>query len=284
MKRKHWGEISSFANHEQLTQTVQEDQKIIFDKRSELKILHSSVFLEDKHRNISLIHRNSSINAIVGIKQKQELIQELIEASQYNLLNFQQMLPTLRETLPILSQNFSIPRPNCFITTSKSDFIAGKPKQVPKINKNCVEQALKKSICGLVRITDFTDIQTSALTLLTDCVDHFYKSMMESIVNVFTNENRETETDVDILTFEKAYFKLTNESSTTLLLNYANSIYNKHHQTLTEFSEKVEELKGIVETSHQGEVGIFNEINSSDFSSHFFVKQEDIKQEIDDYE
>ena len=101
---------------------------------------------------------------------------------------------------------------------------------------------------------------------------------MESIINVLTDENRETETDVDILTLEKAHFHLTNESSTSLLLNYANSIYNKHQQTIEEFSEKVEELKGIVEGQSEG--GIFNEINSSDFSSNFFVKQE----EIDDFE
>jgi hypothetical protein len=283
MKRKHWGDISPVLNEEKLAQTVQDDQKIIYDKRSELKILHSSVFLEDKHRNVSLVHRNSSVNAIVGIKQKQELIQELIDASQYNTSSFQQMLPTLRETLPVLSQNFSIPRLNCFITSSKSDFIAGKPKQVPKINKTCVEQALKKSICGLVRITDFTDIQTSALTLLADSVDHFYKSMMEAVVNILANENLEAETDVDILTFEKSYFQLTNETSSVLLLKYANSIYSKHQQTLTEFSEKVGQLKNIVETSNHSEGGIYNEMSSSDFSSHFIVKQEDIKQEIDDF-
>lgn len=281
MKRNHWGEIQEEKDEEKLERINEYDNKILFEKRSEIKILKSSVFLEDKQSTIKIkIHKNS-VNSIVGLKQKEELIQQLIDSSQFNS-NFHQMVPTLKEVLPILN-NYKVtpPKYNSFISSSSSDFLRGKQvKPIPKINKACVDLAMRKSICGLVRM-DFTDITSSALTLLTDTLDHFYKSLMEEIVNVITNENRETETDIDLLTFEKAYFHLMNDSSTSLLLNYATHVFNKHKQAATDLNEKVSELKSIVD-SHQS---IFNDMNSSEFSSHFFVKQEqDIKQEIEDYE
>lgn len=285
MKRNHWGELKEEKDEEKLAKINDYDSKIIFEKRSELKILKSSVFLEDKQRTMFIkIHKNSSVNLVVGLKQKEELIQQLIDTSQCNSMSFHQMVPTLKEVLPILN-NYKVttPRYNCFISSSQSDFVKGRQaKQVPKINKACVSLGMKKSICGLARSSDFSDITSSALTLLTDTLDHFYKSMMEEIVNVITNENRETETDIDLLTFEKAYFHLMNDSSASLLLNYAANVFNKHRQTALDLNEKVGELKSIVE-SHQG---LFNNnMSSSEFSSHFFVKQEqDIKQEMEDYE
>lgn len=280
MKRNHWGEIKEEKDEEKLERINDYDNKIIFEKRSEIKILKSSVFLEDRSSTQFIkIHKNSSVNAIVGLKQKEELLQQLIDTSQCNTMSFHQMVPTLKEVLPVLnSYQVTPPKYNCFISSSQSDFVKGKQlKQIPKINKACVSLAMRKSICGLLRI-DFTEVNNSALTLLTDTLDHFYKSLMEEIVNVITNENREAETDINLLTFEKAYFHLMNDSSASLLLNYASSVFNKHKQTALDLNEKVVELKSIVD-SHQS---IFNE---SEFSSHFFVKQEqDIKQEMDDYE
>lgn len=283
MKRKHWGDLPKDNDEEKLARINDIDKKIIIDKRSELKILHSSVFLEQSKNETRCEIKNPEVNAIIGIKQKQELIQELIDTSNYNSLNFQQMLPTLKETLPILSScplRLKTPRYNCFLpSSSQSDFARGKPKQIPKINKECVEIAMKKSICGLVRVHGgFTSITTSALTLFTDVLSQFYKSLIEEIVNVMTNENRESDTEVDVLCFERAYFQLMNDSSASLLLNYATNIFNKHKETALEFNEKVDELKSIVE-SHQG---LFNEMSSA-FPANFFVKQEsEIKQEIEE--
>lgn len=284
MKRNHWGECRERKDEEELTKKLDLDRQVMFEKRSELKILHSSVYFEPKENRIQLDHKNVLVNQIVGLKKKQQLIQELISTSNNDVYTFQQILPTLSSTLDILLPT-SIPTPktndklNCFISTIQTDFVRGKPKDVQKVNKKCIDLALKKSLCGILKITDFEQITESALQLLIDSMDYFYKTLMESVVNVLTNDDRDTETDIDLITFEKAYFNLTNESSTVFLNYFKNEIYNKHQQTAKDFTEKVSELKNIVDTHHN----IFiNEMQSSDFSN-FYVKEE-IKQEFDDYD
>ncbi|KAG5682232.1 hypothetical protein PVAND_011597 [Polypedilum vanderplanki] len=289
MKRKHWGEFKEKQDDVELAKKLEMDRQIIFEKRSELKILHSSVYFEPKENRIQLSHKNPAVNQIVGLKQKQELIQELIDTSQNDVYTFQQILPGLNSTLEVFPTKIVTPKVNdklnCFISTIQNDFTTGKPKNIQKkVNKKCVDLALRKSICGLLRITDFTDITESALQLMTDSVDHFYKSLMESIVNVLNFDDRDTETDIDIMTFEKAFFNLMNESSTVFLNYFKNEIYLKNQQVATEFTEKVAELKKVVnDNSHQNL--LINEIQHSEFStnSQFYIKEE-VKQEYDDYE
>jgi hypothetical protein len=156
MKRNYWGEFTEKAqDEEELAKKLELDKQVMFEKRSELKILHSSVYFEPKEHRIKLQHKNTAVNQIVGLKQKQELIEELIDTSQNDQYTFQQIVPTLQTTLDVFPQKISPPKTlnslNCFISTVSSEFTHGKPKDVPKINKKCVEMALKKSICGIVR-------------------------------------------------------------------------------------------------------------------------------------
>jgi hypothetical protein len=218
----------------------------------------------------------------VGLKQKQEMIEELINTSTSDQYGFSQVLPSLKESLEAIPTKIPIPRHNekfnklCFIPPNSTEFTAGKPKEIQKVNKNCVEKAIKKSICGLARLTDYTETTDSALTMFTDAVDHFLKSLMESIVTVLTNDDRETETDVDLMTFERSYFALTGDSATVFFNYFKREIHEKHQETVSEFTQKVSELKTICE-SHQPAM------HQPDFYQSFFVKEE-IKQEYDDYE
>jgi hypothetical protein len=207
------------------------------------------------------------------------MIQDLIESQISDEFGFSQLLPVLKESLEAIPSQIPTPRHNdkmnkiCFIPSS-TNFTAGKPKkEIQKVNKHCVDLALKKSICGLTRLTDYTEITDSALTMFNDAVDHFFKSLMESIVNVLTTLDRETETDVDLRIFERSYFALTGESATTFFNYFKREIHDKHQATVSSFTQKVSELKNIVE-SHQS-------IPNEDFYQNFFVKEE-IKQEFDD--
>ena len=213
------------------------------------------------------------------------MIQKLINNSYSDQYGFQQLVPTLKESIEVIPSHIPTTKHNdkfnklCFIPPVPTNFTTGKPKEIQKVNKTCVQLALKKSICGLARITDYTDISESALTMFTDAVDHFYKSLMESIVTVLTNDDRETETDVDLLTFERAYFAMTGDSATVFFNYFKNEIQDKHQQTVSSFSSKISELKNIVE-SHQM---MISEMHQPDFYHNLFVKDE-IKQEFDDYE
>lgn len=111
--------------------------------------------------------------------------------------------------------------------------------------------------------------------MFTDAVDHFYKSLMESIVTILTNDDRETETDIDILTFERAFFAMTGDSATVFFNYFKKEIHDKHQQTVSSFTSKISELKTIVDQTMS--------IQQPDFYHNIFVKDE-IKQEYDDYE
>lgn len=170
-----------------------------FNFLGELKILHSSVFFEPSTSNITLLSRNQSVNQIIGLQKKETMIQELIDTSKEDL-SFQQLLPTLKESIEVIPKHIPTASLNdkfnkiCFIPPCSTSFTMGKQlKPIAKVNKLCVQLALKKSICGLARVSDYTEISESALTMFTDAVDHYFKSLMESIVTVLTNDDRETE-------------------------------------------------------------------------------------------
>lgn len=210
------------------------------------------------------------------------MIQELIDTSVTDLNGFQQLVPTLKDSLGSIPSQIPVPRLNdkfnkiCFIPPNATEFTAGKPKEIQKVNKNCVQKAIKKSICGLTRLTDYTETTDSALTMLTDAADHFLKTLMESIVTMLTNDDREMETDVDLITFERAYFALTGDSATTFFNYFKREIHDKHQETVSAFTEKVSELKTICENNQ-------TVLQQPDFYQSFFVKEE-VKQEYDDYE
>lgn len=81
---------------------------------------------------------------------------------------------------------------------------------------------------------------------------------------------------MDLLTFERAFFAMTGDSATVFFNYFKKDIHDKHKQAVESFSNKVSELKTIVDQS-------INEMQQPDFYQSFFVKEE-IKQEFDDYE
>lgn len=190
-------------------------------------------------------------------------------------------MPMLKETIDVIPAHIPTARHNdkfnkiCFIPPTKTSFTTGKPKEIQKVNKTCAKLALKKSICGLTSLTDYTETTQSALTMFTDAVDHFYKSLMESIVDRLTNEDRETETDVDLLTFERAYFAVTGDSTLTFFNYFKTEIHDKHQETVSNFTEKVSELRSVIESRES----VLCDVHQPDF---FYLKEE-IKQEFDDY-
>lgn len=187
----------------------------------------------------------------------------------------------LKETIDVIPAQIPTARHNdkfnkiCFIPPTKTNFTIGKPKEIQKVNKTCAQIALKKAICGLTRIVDYTETTQSALTMFTDAVDHFYKSLMESIVDRLTDEDRETETDVDLLTFERAYFAVTGDSTLSFFNYFKNEIHDKHQKAVSNFTEKVSELKTIIDSRE----AVLSDVNQPDY---FYLKEE-IKQEFDDY-
>lgn len=284
MKRhqQHWGEFNNCDFQDEATKAkrIEEDQQIMLEKdeHGELKILLTDLIFEEKLQMKKIKSKDEKLNQIVSFRRKKDILQEIIDMSKEDQYNFQHLLPIIRDSLnllpteiPIQRQSRHNPLLNKMSITSQSSFTAGKPKDIKKINKTCVRLALRKSICGLASL-HFHDANQSAINMLTDSVEHFYKSLMESIVTVLTNEDRDTATDIDVLTFEKAYFALTGESSTSFF-NYFKTQSIKHAETVTIFNDKLSELRNIVVSAQSSNVP----------QNNFYLKQE-IKNEMEDYE
>ena len=195
--------------------------------------------------------KNNTVNQIIGLKRKQEIIESIIDTYQWNLQGSSITLSSLQNIPTQINPTNTNKRFVNFIPPKKTVFTTGKPKEILKINKSCVELALRKSICGLVRLTNFNEIDESALVMFTDAVNHFYKSLMESVVSVLLNENRETDTLLDIITVEKALLAMAHQSMTSFYNYFKNEIYQKHIETVNDFNEKLNDLKEVVACSSQ---------------------------------
>lgn len=120
-----------------------------------------------------------------------------------------------------------------------SNFSKGVPISYPQINQEICKAAIRKAICGQLRVAGFTDAANSALVLFTDAVEEFIRNFMEKIHETHRcmEVRLEARRDISIMQLEKAYFSMTNNS----LLQIHN--YFKHH-LITRNRTEINEFKG----------------------------------------
>lgn len=200
-----------------------------------------------------------------------EMIQTLIDtyADKSNgnyVLNHNQILPNIdfppENTANLLSDS-KFAKPLWFIRPRDTRFTQGTAKPIPPITKPIVNICLRKSLCGLLKMSDFIQGTDSALVLFTDAVDHFYKSFMDSINEaVLLSEpppgadKRKTMPNdknrrLDSAVVEKAYRSMTSESLTCLHNYYKNTIIAKNAQEVQEFTEIFGEYKKLQQESQE---------------------------------
>lgn len=200
-----------------------------------------------------------------------EMIQTLIDtyADKSNgnyVLNHNQILPNIDfppENTANLLNDRKFAKPLWFVKPQDTRFTRGAAKPIPPITKPIVNICLRKSLCGLLKMSDFMQSTDSALILFTDAVDHFYKSFMECINEaVLLNEpppggdkRRKLPNDknriLDVTVLEKAYRTMTCDSLTSLHNYYKNTIIAKNAQEVEEFTEIFGEYKKLQQESQE---------------------------------
>ena len=141
-------------------------------------------------------------------------------------------------------------KPIWFITPDKTPFTEGKPKEVAKISQASAHAALRKSICGLVRLTKFSEIEESALTMMVDAIDNFYILFIEAITNLLIDENPAIDNQLDVMKVEKAYFNFTNQSITSFHNYMKTEINHKNQNEINNFTDKFNEYDKLVQENN----------------------------------
>lgn len=217
----------------------------------------------------SLKSRNPLVTQTVEVMHQTEMIQTLIDtyADKSNgkyVLNHNQILPNidfpLENTANLLNDR-KFAKPLWFIRPQDTRFTRGIPRPIPPVTKPIVNVCLRKSLCGLLQMSDFMQSTDSALILFTDAIDHFYKSFMDCINEAVllsepspgADKRKKLPNDknrkLDVAVVEKAYRTMTSESLTCLHNYYKNTIIAKNTQEIEEFSDIFGEYKKLQQTS-----------------------------------
>ena len=201
---------------------------------------------------------NPLVTQTVEVMHQTEMIQTLIDtyADKSNgsyVLHHNQILPNIdfppENTVNLLQDDRRCAKPLWFVRPKETKFSKGHPKPLPLITKPIVNICLRKSLCGLLKMSDFIQSTDSALVLFVDAVDHFYKSFMDALNEAVllsepapgadrskrlpNDKNRK----LDVAVVEKAYRELTSDSLTCLHNYYKNTIVAKNAQEVEEFTE-----------------------------------------------
>lgn len=220
----------------------------------------------------SLSNQNSLVTQTVEVMHQTEMIQTLIDtyADKSNgnyVLNHNQILPNIdfppENTANLLSDR-KFAKPLWFIRPRDTQFTKGVSKSpIPPITKPIVNICLRKSLCGLLKMSDFIQSNDSALILFTDAIDHFYKAFMDSLNEAVllsepppgADKRKKLPNDknrkLDVAVVEKAYHNMTSESLTCLHNYYKNTIVAKNAQEIEEFNEIFGEYKKLQQESQE---------------------------------
>ena len=147
---------------------------------------------------------------------------------------------------PNLTKCRRISKPFWFVNPQSSKFTAGEPSPAPKIEKPIVLCALKKSLCGLLRMAGFSEISESALIMFADGVDQFLKLYTDSLKDILVHEGRDKENTLDVMTLEKGYHAFSGKSLTSLA-NYWKDIVNKNLDEIAEFKDSFNEYDKLMQ-------------------------------------
>lgn len=161
-------------------------------------------------------------------------------------------------------------KPLWFIPPNETDFTRGVAKEYPQINKQVCKASLRKAICGQLCIAGFTDTAESALVLFTDALEEFIRNFMFQIKDIQTNEYKDKQSSVDILTLERAYYALTSTSLTAIHNYFKNNLIARNRSEIQEFRGVLQEYDKLMKESQSMQKGPFQEndfMNFLDFTA-----------------
>ncbi|XP_055606428.1 uncharacterized protein LOC129754399 [Uranotaenia lowii] len=278
MKRKHWG---SFEDGSDRKKEVQSSEIVLpmtkMEKFQQIKLPYTIT----REKRIPL--KNPLVTQTIEVMNQTEMIQTLIDTystkSGYSyILNPCQLMPNIDfppANTADLSRNEKITRPFWFVNPHDSKFTRGEPKNYPRLTRPVLMQALRKVICGLLRVAGFSEINESALIMAVDGMDQYMRLICEAMRDVLVSDGRETESCLDVVTLERGFHGVTKRSITSLH-NYYKEITNKNKNEIREFKDIFQEYDKLLQENHLSAAQSLGGIGADDCSGS---KIGDIKEE-----
>lgn len=161
-----------------------------------------------------------------------------------------------------------------------SKFCKAVPVAYPKLNQEICKAAIRKAICGQLRVAGFTDTASSALVLFTDAIEEFIRNFMEKIHETHRcmDVRLETQRDINIVHLEKAYNLLTNTSLVQVHNYFKHYLIARNRSEINEFKGALSEYDKLMKESQKMQrheyqetdfVNIFDMASSSAASTNY---------------
>uniref|UniRef100_A0A336KR36 CSON013177 protein n=1 Tax=Culicoides sonorensis TaxID=179676 RepID=A0A336KR36_CULSO len=250
---KHWGEFEASQDHEMKVVKISTSK---IAQLQEVMEKESNGDSQDTNRVYKkLLIKNALVSQALEVNQQTEMISSLLDTYSNNKFNFQPM-PNIDfppSNSAIIDKDRVFQKPIWFIRPIESNFTKGIPKDYDnRITKATVIPAIKKSVCGLLKMAGFAEANSSALVTYVDAVDQFYKYFMEQ-VRIAVNEQSthgDTCTEIDIMALEKAYFTMTSKSLTQLHNHFKSDIYVRNRQEIAQYKESMNEYNKLLQENN----------------------------------
>lgn len=264
MPRQLWGKIKETSAKENET----EKMVPVAAKRSKLEEMQERLPSSAK-KSVELQVKNPLVTQTIEVMKQTEMLQSLIDTysnksgtSNY-LLNPCQMIPEVDfppENAADFINDDKFAKPIWFIPPIESSFARGVPQVYPQINPKICRVALRKAVCGQLRVCGFTDISESALVLFTDAAQEFMRNLMQRIREVHANNPQiEMENEVEVKSLEKAYYSLTNTSLTNVHNYFKHQLVARNRSEIAEFNGVLQEYDKLMKESQSMQKEDFQE-------------------------
>ncbi|XP_064556253.1 uncharacterized protein Spt7 [Drosophila montana] len=278
MQSDHWGSMDEDSVGLPPDKFVPTTAKRL--KLDEIRQRGDSVPLPvDKHDEIEL--KSSLVTQTIEVMKQTEVLQSLIDTysnkngtSNY-LLNPCQMIPEVDfppENAADLVSEQKFQKPIWFIPTVNTAYSRGDPQPHPEISSNTCRHALRKVMCGLLRLAGFTDCSETAVMLLTDAAEEFLRSFITEYRGYYDIDDRlEKSTMLQLLPLERAYFSMTGTSLTQVHNYYKHKVISRNRVEIAEFNSVLQEYDKLMKESQSSMQKQQQMQQHHDFNGHDFL-------------
>eukprot|EP00099_Drosophila_melanogaster_P017301 NP_573248.2 Spt7 [Drosophila melanogaster] len=272
MQTEHWGSLPAEDDGGQLT-----PDKYVPTAAKKLKLdeirQRGDPQPQEKHHKLEL--RSALVTQTIEVMKQTEVLQSLIETysnkngSSNYLLNPCLMIPEVDfppENAAELVGSQKFQKPIWFTPTVDTAYSRGDPEAYPEIPSSACRQAMRKVMCGMLRLAGFTDCSESAVQLLTDATEEFLRSFIGEYRGYYDSQPRlQNSTVLQLVPLERAHFAQTGTSLTQVHNYYKHKVLARNRAEIAEFNSVLQEYDKLMKESQSSMQKQHNEFNGHDF-------------------
>ncbi|XP_001985012.2 uncharacterized protein LOC6557105 [Drosophila grimshawi] len=254
IQREYWGEIEEESNA-----LTPDNYVSTYAKKRKLDEIRQQgdPMPMDKHDKMEL--KSSLVTQTIEVMKQTEVLQSLIDTysntngSSNYLLNPCQMIPEVDfppENAADLVSEQKFQKPIWFIPTVDTAYSRGDPQSYPELSSNMCRHAMRKAMCGLLRLAGFTDCSEAAVILLTDAAESFLRSLIAKYRSFYDMDSKlKKMTTLQLVPLEQAYVSKTGTSLTQVHNYYKHKVIARNRTEIAEFDSVLQEYDKLMKES-----------------------------------